>query len=203
MTRSLPPVLLIGAAGSGKDTVAQYLADQHGYHVVHVADALHRLVEDPVWNPVWQVRYPQGRPAKLRRELQDVGDLLRAWDPQMLIKLTVHSINRTVREHPGRPWVIADVRLLQEYQVFHAKYPHARVIGLSAPPSVRMGRILARDGTLPPGDWAEHPTERQVSQLLALGVCDRVIVNEGPVTGLHFAADEALVLPTRTHAVRL
>lgn len=192
-----PSVLLIGAAGSGKDTVADYLAAQHGHQVFHIADPLKRLLADPVWEPVWAVLYPHGRPAKLRRELQDVGDVLRKWDPHMLVKLTVAAIQEGVRPHPAHPWCIADVRLLAEYRLLHDAFPHARVIGLNVPAAERLARLTARDGAPPAGDWAAHPTERRVTHLLEMGVCDRVIANTGTRADLYAAVEDALVSPVR------
>lgn len=193
-----PSILLIGPAGSGKDTVADYLAAQHGHRVFHIADPLKRLLAEPVWEPVWTVLYPHGRPAKLRRELQDVGDLLRGWDPHMLMKLTTAAIREDTRTHPGRPWCIADVRLLSEFRLLHDAFPHARVMGLTVPVAERLARLTVRDGAPPAGDWAAHPTERQVTHLLEMGVCDRLISNTGSREALYAAVEDALVSPTRT-----
>lgn len=195
--RPAPSVLLIGAAGSGKDTVADYLAAQHGHRVFHIADPLKQLLADPVWEPVWTVLYPHGRPAKLRRELQDVGDVLRRWDPHLLVKLIVAAIQDTLRAHPRQAWCIADVRLLSEYRLLHAAFPQARVIGLAVSPTERLARLTARDGAPPAGDWAAHSTERQVTHLLEMGVCDRVIANTGTRADLYAAVEDALVSPAR------
>ena len=197
-----PSVLLIGAAGSGKDTVADYLADRHGYAVFHVADPLKRLLGDPAWKPVWEVLYPEGPPPKLRRELQEVGDLLRHWDPAMLVKMTTRAIQHTIRQHPGQPWCLADIRLVDEFQAFHTQFPHARVLGLTAPDPQRAERLAARDGQAPPGDWAAHPTERQTATLFQMGVCDTTIANTGTLADLHRAVDAAITAPSRTLPTR-
>lgn len=55
-----------------------------------------RRLADPVWEPMWAVLYPRERPAKLRRELQDVGDLFRKWNPKCW-RLTVAAIEEGVR----------------------------------------------------------------------------------------------------------
>lgn len=195
-----PSVLLMGTAGSGKDTVADYLAATHGHAVFHIADPLKRLLGDPAWEPVWEVLYPAGRPAKLRRELQEVGDLLRHWDPEMLVKMTAHAIRQTIRTHPGQPWCVADVRLVDEFHALHAQFPHARVLGLTVPDGERTARLAARDGHTPPGDWRAHPTEQQTAQLLQMGVCDTVIANTGSPAALHQAVEAALAAPARALA---
>ena len=193
-----PSVLLIGPAGSGKDTVADYLAASHGYAVFHVADPLKRLLGDPAWEPVWEVLYPAGQPVKLRRELQEVGDLLRHWDPEMLVKMTANAIRQNIRTHPGQPWCIADIRLVDEFHALHAQFPHARVVGVAAPKAQRADRLAARDGQTPPGDWSAHPTERQVATLFRLGVCDTTIANTGSLADLRHAVDGAIAAPSRT-----
>ena len=195
-----PSVLLIGSAGSGKDTVADYLAAAYGYAVFHVADPLKRLIGDPAWEPVWEVLFPTGRPTKLRRELQEVGDLLRHWDPEMLVKMTSNAIRQNIRTHPGQPWCLADVRLVNEFHAFHAQFPHARIIGLTAWDAQRAERLVARDGTAPSGNWLAHPTEQQTTLLLERGVCDTVIANIGSRADLRRAVDAVLTGPSRALA---
>jgi len=86
---------LVGKAGSGKTTVANYLVFKYGFTRVGFADALRDWVGIMVPEVI---NHPKPTPPKLRRLLQVAGtELMRKYDPNHWIKQwqkrTVHLTN--------------------------------------------------------------------------------------------------------------
>lgn len=122
-TFSLPPLIgLSGKAGSGKDTVADYLARVYGYSPFAFADLLKEVVglafnfsaeqlfgdlkdeEDPRWRltPRWC--------------LQHFGSAFRAVREDIWIRGLLETVQEFWQSNGQRPVVISDVRLRNEAQ---------------------------------------------------------------------------------------
>lgn len=119
-----PNIALSGKAGSGKDTVAAYLVEEHGFTRLALADPLKEMAEiiDPI------VSHVAGEPVRLtrllelhgwdraktvfpevRRLLQQVGQTVRHRDPDFWLRALYGAAERV-----AGPIVVTDVRYPNE-----------------------------------------------------------------------------------------
>ncbi|MGC8489529.1 MAG: hypothetical protein ACP5QO_15115 [Clostridia bacterium] len=162
-------VLIVGAAGAGKDTLAGWIQEDFGTRPIGFADPLRLFL-----------RVLLG-PGKHREAAQAIGDIVRGVDPDAFVRLARHRAARAQR------YVITDARLPREL----AAFPEALTIGLAASPLVRAGRLARRDGAV---CQPLHPvTETWVDTLLTQ--CDVVLRNDAPGLETFYARYEAEVVP--------
>lgn len=136
----LPLIGLVGAAGSGKDTVADWLVDQGPYTKIAFADPLRSVVQS--WFP---------GAARRRVLLQSLGD----WGRQQDAAVFVDWVGRRVRR--GGPWVVTDIRYLNE---LHAVQQWGGlVVGIDTDVAIRRDRVLQRDGDQGVQGW-NHSSEQ-------------------------------------------
>lgn len=127
-------VILLGRAGSGKTTSAEYIKNTYKYEEVILAKPLKKMssilygfpyellkgdtpksrkdretIKDPIW----------GRTG--RESLQDLGDLIREhMDPQAFVKIAIRDIDELQKDKKNV--VISDVRHWNEYNNFKDRY---------------------------------------------------------------------------------
>ena len=147
-------LIIVGAAGSGKDTLVGWIRDDFGVTPIGFADPIRVFL-----------RLLLG-PGKHRAAAQAIGDAVRAADPLAFVRLAQR------RAHRSRRFVITDARLPQEL----AAFGDALRIGLDAPADLRAQRLAIRDGAA--YQPLAHATETQVPALLAQ--CQVRLVNDGP-----------------------
>lgn len=176
-----PYIALLGAARSGKDTVASRLVSEHGYKRLAFADPLKDLAlsvnplvetapgETPVrlsylvgehgWDNAKTV-YPE-----VRRILQTLGQGARSVDPDVWIRALITEALEVVSS--GRSIVITDVRYLNEADFL-----------------ARCGFLLVRvyRPTVSTGeDWRQHSSETELSKYET----DHTLLNDGPLSYLY------------------
>lgn len=114
-----PNIALVGKMGSGKTTIANALAEYHGYKRISWADGV-RYVASLAYGPIdynrhYQVRLPDNSTGMLtgRQVLQRVGtDALRNnVDMDFWIKAMFNRLNTVPN---GGPWVVDDSRFDNE-----------------------------------------------------------------------------------------
>jgi adenylate kinase family enzyme len=145
-------VLIVGAAGAGKDTLAGWIQEDFGTRPIGFADPLRLFL-----------RILLG-PGKHREAAQAIGDVVRAGDPEAFVRLARRRAAR------ARRYVITDARLPREL----AAFPDALRIGIRASESVRAERLARRDGSR--YQPLHHVTETWVETLLTQ--CDVVLTND-------------------------
>jgi dephospho-CoA kinase len=90
-------VALAGPRGCGKSTIAQHLVEQHGFERLAFSDVLREIA---------MLAGPER--VNDRQYLSDLGQVLRSYDPQFLLKAMQEKLNR------GTKVVIEDIRFPQE-----------------------------------------------------------------------------------------
>lgn len=123
----LPNILIAGRAGSGKDTVADYLVKEYGYKKIGFADYVYKIAEELF-----------GMKGKNRKLLQDIAQSLRRIDSNVLVKHAFYKIDEI-----QNPVVIADCRQPNEYvTAVQNEFIPIRVV---ADEKVRLERLIMRD----------------------------------------------------------
>lgn len=111
---------VIGKAGAGKDTIADYFVNQHGFKRIALADPIKRMVEDvfvldkhTVYDRVAREQpLPQWNGWSVRKLLQIIGTELfrRNIDDSVWVK----SLLLRVQADPSHNYVVPDVRFPNE-----------------------------------------------------------------------------------------
>lgn len=158
-------VFLFGRRGSGKSTVAQFLAGCTGARVYKVSGPLYWVAEELF-----------GMEGKDRRLLQALGDKFREIDPDCLLRCLSAALER---DRP-RVAVVEDVRLPREAEWLR-RMGFAGVL-VRAPEPVRLARLAER-GEDVSGEEEGHATEAGVEAI----VPEYVLENAGTLKDLRNA----------------
>lgn len=97
-------VLVSGKAGSGKDTVGEYLVEKFGFRRYAFADRLKEIAREVGWNGE--------KDEKGRRLLQELGSVVRRYDLDIWVNIVLDEI----KKNNGKKVVITDCRYVNEYQ---------------------------------------------------------------------------------------
>ena len=161
-------IILIGKAGSGKDTVALYLAGAYGFYQYAFADKLKEIARD-----LFPIEYKDNR----RKLLQELGAKLR----EMKMSVWVDYVLDAVEDERA---VISDCRYENEYKVAldHEFIP----VGIDCDTMTRNNRLCSRDGRYMTTAEMMHESEQ-------LNVkCDYRLDNNGGFEELYKQIDEVI-----------
>ncbi len=138
-------IILLGKAGSGKDSVAYFLTNEYHFKRYAYADKLKRIALE-----LYPTQFCEGKPREL---LQVLGEKLREIDPYCWINYLHKEIER---ERP-KAAVITDCRYKNEYEEA-LKFGFTPVF-IECDDDIRLERLYARDGRYPKDVEAKHKTE--------------------------------------------
>lgn len=119
-------IAILGRAGSGKDTVANYLVSEHGFEKHAFSEGLYKIC-----------REYYGMTVKDRGLLQEVGEVMRSIDPDVFVKYLINQLKNSENV------VISDVRFVNEYNTL--KELGFKFYRVKADLNTRLGRIKERD----------------------------------------------------------
>ena len=159
--------ILIGKAGSGKDTTADYLACAYGFYSYAFADKLKQIAQE---------LYPYEWENDRRKLLQDLGAALRAINSNVLIDYVFNAISN----YDDRS-VITDCRYKKEYD--KALKEGFITIKIECNDVVRGERIFHRDGRYMTTDERNHISEQLDVE------CDYTLDNNGSFDDLYSQID--------------
>jgi hypothetical protein len=177
---------LSGYAQSGKDTVANYLVERHGFCQIAFADALKEalyalnpLVGDDVYlrevvtPDDWQTYKHTEWYEEIRRLLQVFGTEVARdlWDKDFWVKVTIEKAKECYNMERV---VFSDCRFINEME---AICDHGGMLWR-----------INRPGTLPPND---HPSE---TEALTFEKYDEYLVNDGTIEDLKKKVDNLILL---------
>lgn len=165
MNKEMKGIAITGPMRSGKDTVADYLVDMHGFQGFAFANGIKKICA---------LAFPHlmanGKPRKL---YQGVGQEFRKYDPDVWVKYTFNEI---AAARP-RQAVISDMRQPNEYR--HLKNAGFFVVMVNACYETRLERMLAAGDDFEPEDL-NHESEQHFKDYLV----DFELNNEGTVDEL-------------------
>lgn len=168
-------LILLGKAGSGKDTVAACLANVHGFQCYAFADKMREIGHE-----LFPEHFRDG--AKPRRLLQDLGLKMRELDPDCW---TNYILRRVAVDAPPHA-VITDCRYLRELEL--ADQADFLRILVDCPTQIRMIRLATRDGkSFQPADL-RHVSEEETEGAPVTAT----LVNAGTITDLEAAVADLL-----------
>ena len=177
---------ITGRAQSGKDTVADWLKDEHGYRVFAFADPIYEMVDllarslghnflftgtaRSFWSDYKNVYLTPE--FSVRRALQTLGT---DWGRHQSPDIWIRAMDQRVRSTPPEEnIVIPDVRFDNEVRFVH-RFSHSRILRIERPDLPDLGAA-----------WKEHESEMQRLPF------DHMITNDGTVNDLRNKADELL-----------
>ncbi len=167
-------LLLIGRAGSGKDTVAEYLIEKYGFRKHGFADKLKEVALE-LFPDIYL--YNQD---KKRSLLQQLGVKLReinenVWVDYLLRKIGVYA----------QKLVITDCRFQNEYDILTSKHGFIPV-KVNCDDRVRAERLYQRDGRrMTPAEMGHISEQLNVP-------CDYHLNNNFAVESLHLQIDKMI-----------
>nr|WP_274377574.1 AAA family ATPase [Desulfotruncus arcticus] len=167
-------IALTGRMRSGKDTVAQYLADIHNFQSFAFADGIRKVCALAFPGMLTQGRKP-------RKLYQGLGQDLRKYDPEVWIKYTFNEIEAA----RNKSVIITDMRQPNEYRALRNK--GFSIVRVNASHATRLERMRAVGDEFEPADL-DHETERHINTF----VTDFELWNEGSVEELEIQAEQML-----------
>jgi dephospho-CoA kinase len=170
-------ILLIGKAGSGKDTVADYLGQRYGFKRYAFADKLKQIALE-----LFPDMFKQGKPRSL---LQNIGTYFRTIDEDVWVNYVLRRIQAEAPEHA----VISDCRYANE---LHRCLEEGFVpVLVECPLEIRNARLIARgDQPLTPAQQS-HPSENDVFNALDTRYIYK-LDNSGTLDELYRQVDELI-----------
>ena len=204
---------LSGLKGSGKDTVANYLADEHGFRILSFADAL-KDVTGSLWNlprPMlegdsdvsrkFREEYKHPANGKTPRQLlQEVGVAMREVDPHVWVNYVRTGIDLSMNN--GRDVVVTDVRFPNEMDMIQYFGQMWRVVPAANKIPLWYNDLIETCGNMDfrqeatPGAlnayFDEHISETLLSLPTAESEMDAVIDNDSDFENLFQQIDEKL-----------
>lgn len=176
---------LVGHAGSGKDTVAYYLTNAHGYKRLAFAESMkyyygiqkgYKGTRDEV--------IAQVNANKNREELISFGMSWRDIDEDIWVKELDRRVKRVERFYadlgfPLPRFVITDVRFDNELDLIRHKY-HGIIIKVSAPLDVRLERMKRRGDVVRDLAFMNHESEQLADKITP----DFIVDNSGSLADL-------------------
>lgn len=194
--------------GSGKSFAANYLEKEHhasrwsrtelmkrlahavADHIGSPDELLERIFPDPAQRAevreelLSYVAHYEPEPGKPRRLYQDITQICQDHDP-LCFERELDARIRACGE--GEFSLIDDVRSKAAFDYFTER--GYRSLRIEAPEEVRLARMLRRDGSLPPKETLEHPSETELD-----GVPHEFVIHNesSDVEDLYRALDEVL-----------
>jgi dephospho-CoA kinase len=142
-------IILAGRAGSGKSTIGDYLASVYGFRTYSFADKIKEIALELFPESFKNERKP-------RQLLQELGDNLRALDPQVWESYLFAKIESEKPRHA----VITDCRLVGELN--SATENNFIPVWVDCKDDVRVRRLIERDKVIPTIDELNHETEQDL-----------------------------------------
>ena len=125
-------IYLVGKAGSGKDTIADYLINQYGYKQLRFAKGVYN----------YAYKYFNMSPnEKDRKLLQGIGKCFR---DEIDINYWLNMVGKQLAEST-QPCIVTDCRFLNEH--VYLKERGAISIGIQVDINTRLNRLTKRDGS--------------------------------------------------------
>lgn len=183
---NIKSILLVGKAGSGKDTFAkmfpklkQFAFGDELKKVVHVAQtngvscasdyvSSRTGIIDTASIPILKYAIEHKTNGKQRDVLQVVGQGFRNIEPDIWVNL----LKAAIEEANNPPYIITDCRYENEFDAFSDGIS----IFLNADLSVRIDRIKARDGANADVIHLNHVSETQLEKFASK--CDYIVEND-------------------------
>lgn len=138
-------IILNGRAGAGKDVVADYLVEKHGYVKIAFADGIYFIAREYF-----------NMQEKDRKLVQSIGEHMRAINPNVWVEYTDKK-HKELKEQ-GYRVVISDCRRANEYEHFVNNLGF-NPIRVRAGLDNRVKRIEMRDGAKPDTSLLENESE--------------------------------------------
>lgn len=166
-------IALCGKMRSGKDTVANFLCENHGFKGFRFSEG--------IWDTI-RLLFPHiyARQEKPRKLLQDIGQKLREVAPDVWVNYTFNKIE----EVGANRVVVTDLRQPNEYHAL--KEQGFFIVRVSAEDGIRLNRILTENDNFDIQDLY-HETERHVDGFNV----DFEIQNKGTIEELLQQSQEA------------
>jgi len=156
---------ILGRAGAGKDTLADFFVDC-GYRNIAVADPikeiawlLYGIPENELWGP------SQDKTERSRKAMQMIGTGIRNEDPDVWIE----TLCKRVMLHAPLPIVIPDLRLPLEVHAIKTRFPGSLILKLDRAYTNKYG--------------ADHVTETSIDEVYQPYI-DYVLSNTGELDDL-------------------
>jgi len=165
-------VLIGGAAGSGKDTVANFLCDCFGFHRIAYADALKQHVSSKYNIPINLMYSQEGKNSMInvKNTYMSVRNLLikEGTDTRLMdSNIWVNEVKDYICKYNLQRIVIPDFRFINEYTVFYKYFPS----------QIHTLKIVRPDIKIS-NDISEHQLDNFIF--------DNVIVNDGTIEQLKY-----------------
>jgi dephospho-CoA kinase len=160
--------VLIGRAGSGKDTVADYLIEKYGFQKISFAAKLKEIAQE---------MFPELWKTDKRNLLQSLGMKFREVEENVWVNYVINNL-------PEGNIVITDCRYENEYEI--CLWENFFPVKINCDEQARKERLFKRDGrTLTPQEM-RHPSEQ-------LNVpCDYQLNNNFAIESLYLQIDKMM-----------
>lgn len=133
-------ILIAGKAGSGKDTISDYLVEKYNFVKFAFADALKKHVSKK-YKINKKLMYTQkGKKTVVNEDGLTVRDVLiteamnvRGTDPDFWVDIVIENIENTIKNKDNVKIVISDFRFPNEYYKLYLKYSNIYTVEIIRP----------------------------------------------------------------------